>query len=123
MAAESEKLGICPPPFFFQLEGSLQMEKSSPLTSLSETEYDEKTGEGQARKQAELRAASVLARSLRRLINPKEDSYGSSPDLTAVRHEKCSKLKHLYNTKEQRSQNTNVSVATFKIMILRHFQF
>lgn len=32
-----------PSPSFFQLEGSLQMEKSSPITSLSETEYDEKT--------------------------------------------------------------------------------
>ena len=75
------------------------MEKSSPITSLSETEYDEKTEEGQARKQAELRVASALARSLRRLINPKEDSYGSSPELTVVRHEKCNKLKHLYNRK------------------------
>lgn len=59
-----------PPPFFFPLEGSLQMEKSSPIASLSETEYDEKTEEGQAPKQAEPRAASVLARSPRRLINP-----------------------------------------------------
>lgn len=36
------------PPFFFQLEGSLQMEKSSAVTSLSEAEYDEETEEGQA---------------------------------------------------------------------------
>lgn len=57
------------PPFFFQLEGRLQMEKSSPITSLSETEYDEKTEEGQALKQAEPKAASVLARGLR-LMNP-----------------------------------------------------
>jgi hypothetical protein len=50
--------------FFFQLEGSLQMEKSSPITSLPDTQYDEKTEEGQALKQAELRGASILARSL-----------------------------------------------------------
>lgn len=94
MATEKWKAWHLPPPFFFQLEGSLQMEKSSPITSLSEAEYDEKTEEGQALKQAEPRAASVLARSLRRLINPEWDSYSFSPDLTAVRHEKCSKLKH-----------------------------
>lgn len=70
MATKSEQLGFCPLHFSFHWKAAHKWKKSSPITSLSETEYDEKTEEGQALKQAELRVASVLARSPRRLINP-----------------------------------------------------
>lgn len=49
------------------------MEKSSPITSLSEAESDEKTEEGQALEQAEP-SSSRPSQEPRRLINPEEDS-------------------------------------------------
>lgn len=43
MATKSEKFGICLFHFSFNGIAALQMEKSSPITSCSESEYDEKT--------------------------------------------------------------------------------
>lgn len=73
------------PYIFLSVGKQLANGKIASITSAPETEYDERQRQG-APKQAEPRAASIIARSSGRLIGPEEDSSSSLLHLTAVRH-------------------------------------